>query len=195
MDSTGNAPGNSFGEQLGVDERLDVDIKGEEQRNDTREPPTKIDDQESSPSRNKHVDEKSAAKEEKHVEAVDEKADPADKGEVTIVDNATDEKKKAEDEPEDESKYLTGMKLALLTLGLALSTFVIALDNTIIATAIPRITTVFDSLNDVGWYGSSYLLTTTSLQPSFGKVYAYFDVKWTFLGALIVFERRLPLQA
>jgi len=26
------------------------------------------------------------------------------------------------------------------------------------------------------WYGSSYLLTTTSLQPSFGRIYTYFNV-------------------
>ena len=56
------------------------------------------------------------------------------------------------------------------------------------ATAIPRITTDFNSLGDVGWYGSSYLLATTSLQPSFGKVYTYFNVKWTFLIALCIFE-------
>jgi len=73
--------------------------------------------------------------------------------------------------------------------GLCLSTFVVALDNTIIgrfgkdylnyntklttcaATAIPKITSVFNSLEDVGWYGSSYLLTTTALQPSFGRIY------------------------
>ena len=89
---------------------------------------------------------------------------------------------------DDESKYPTGIKLVLLTIGLTLSTFVVALDNTIIATAIPRITTVFDSLDDVGWYGSSYLLTTTSLQPSFGKVYTYFNVKWTYITALCIFE-------
>ena len=89
---------------------------------------------------------------------------------------------------DDESKYATGLPLHLLTLGLTLSTFVIALDNTIIATAIPRITTVFNSLDDVGWYGSSYLLTTTSLQPSFGKVYTYFNVKWTYMIALFIFE-------
>lgn len=29
----------------------------------------------------------------------------------------------------------------------------IGIDNTIIATAIPKITSVFDSLGDVGWYG------------------------------------------
>lgn len=47
---------------------------------------------------------------------------------------------------------------------------------------------MFNSLNDVGWYGSAYLLTTTALQPSFGKVYTYFDVKWTYLSALMIFE-------
>ncbi|KIX04776.1 uncharacterized protein Z518_05646 [Rhinocladiella mackenziei CBS 650.93] len=88
----------------------------------------------------------------------------------------------------DEAEYAKGLPLHLLTFGLTLSTFVIALDNTIIATAIPRITTVFNSLDDVGWYGSSYLLTTTSLQPSFGKVYTYFNVKWTYMSALLIFE-------
>lgn len=63
------------------------------------------------------------------------------------------------------------------------------LDNTILATAIPKITTVFpNSLKDVGWYGSSYLLTNTALQPSFGRIYTYFDVKSTFLFALCLFE-------
>ena len=41
---------------------------------------------------------------------------------------------KVEEEPEDESKYLSGFKLGILSLGLCLTTFVIALDNTIIAT-------------------------------------------------------------
>lgn len=50
-------------------------------------------------------------------------------------------------EEDEDSKYLSGTKLYLLTFGLALSTFVIALDNTIIATAIPRITTDFKALN------------------------------------------------
>ena len=89
---------------------------------------------------------------------------------------------------DDESKYPHGVPLWVLTFGLCVSVFVVALDNTIIATAIPKITTVFDSLNDVGWYGSAYLLTTTSLQPSFGKIYTYFNVKWTFILALVLFE-------
>ncbi|KAB2101662.1 Efflux pump [Alternaria gaisen] len=101
---------------------------------------------------------------------------------------ATSDDKDGSTAPDDDSKYLSGFKLAILSVGLCLTTFVIALDNTIIATAIPKITTVFNSLEDVGWYGSSYLLTTTSLQPSFGKIYTYFDVKYTYLFALVIFE-------
>ncbi|CAN9405681.1 unnamed protein product [Alternaria alternata] len=101
---------------------------------------------------------------------------------------ATSDEKDESTAPDDDSKYLSGFKLTILSVGLCLTTFVIALDNTIIATAIPKITTVFNSLEDVGWYGSSYLLTTTSLQPSFGKIYTYFDVKYTYLFALVIFE-------
>ncbi|ESU11755.1 hypothetical protein SNK03_011739 [Fusarium graminearum] len=61
-------------------------------------------------------------------------------------------------------------------------------DNSIIATAIPRITDAFQSLNDVGWYGSAYMLTTAALQLFFGKLYTYGSIKWTFLAAIAIFE-------
>jgi fucose permease len=121
---------------------------------------------------------------ENQIPGTDEKND-----EITrTMSTATQSSDAGEPGEDDESKYITGAPLYLLTFGLVLSTFVVALDNTIIATAIPRITTVFNSLDDVGWYGSSYLLTTTSLQPSFGKVYTYFNVKWTYIAALVIFE-------
>jgi MFS family permease len=61
-------------------------------------------------------------------------------------------------------------------------------DNTIIATAIPRITDQFHALNDVGWYGAAYLLTTCSVQLIFGKLYTFYSLKWTYLTALFIFE-------
>ncbi|RDW85813.1 hypothetical protein BP5796_04138 [Coleophoma crateriformis] len=94
----------------------------------------------------------------------------------------------SEDEDDSNTAYPHGLPLGLLTFGLCMATFTVALDNTIIATAIPKITTVFDSLGDVGWYGSSYLLTTTALQPSFGRIYTYFNVKYIYLSSLVLFE-------
>lgn len=122
-------------------------------------------------------------------ENVDAKETIRGHGHELVAENASaTDSNDAAAEQEDKSKYLSGIMLGILTLGLCLTTFVVALDNTIIATAIPKITTVFDSLGDVGWYGSSYLLTTTSLQPSFGKIYTFFDVKYTYLVAVVIFE-------
>jgi hypothetical protein len=91
-------------------------------------------------------------------------------------------------EDDDEILYPGGLKLALITLALCLSVFLVALDNTIIATAIPKITDHFKSLGDVGWYGSSYLLTTCALQLFFGKLYTFYSIKTVYLASIVVFE-------
>jgi hypothetical protein len=44
-----------------------------------------------------------------------------------------------------------GLKLVVLMVALCLAVFLVALDNSIIATAIPKITERFKSLDDVGW--------------------------------------------
>ncbi|KAH8166067.1 hypothetical protein CIB48_g2191 [Xylaria polymorpha] len=89
---------------------------------------------------------------------------------------------------EDGTEYPTGVKLTLISAALCLSVFLIALDNSIIATAIPAITVEFHSLGDVGWYGSAYLLTTAALQLLFGKFYTFLSLKWVYLTAIFIFE-------
>jgi fucose permease len=117
-----------------------------------------------------------------------EPQNPAEDKENTSV--VADDKETASSSPdvEDETKFVHGAAAYFLLFGLCVTTFLVGLDQMIIATAIPKITTLFHSLPDVGWYGSAYLLCTTSLQPSFGKIYTYFDVKWTFVIALAIFE-------
>ncbi|KAJ8106681.1 hypothetical protein ONZ43_g6980 [Nemania bipapillata] len=75
--------------------------------------------------------------------------------------------------------YLTGPKLALLLLSTGLIFFVLLLDNSIISTAVPKITSEFHSLPDVG---------CSVLQPLTGKFYTYFPTKWTFLVFFFIFE-------
>ncbi|CAI6087954.1 unnamed protein product [Clonostachys chloroleuca] len=72
--------------------------------------------------------------------------------------------------------------------GLMLSVFCLGLDRSILATAIPKITTEFESLNDIAWYGSAYLISTCCFQLMFGKLYATFPLKTIFLCALGLFE-------
>ncbi|KAF4969962.1 hypothetical protein FSARC_2915 [Fusarium sarcochroum] len=91
-------------------------------------------------------------------------------------------------EQEEEDTYLHGLPLVFMTLSLMVGIFMIALDNSIISTAIPKITSKFDSLGDVAWYGSAYLLTQMSFMPVFGKVYTFFNLKWVFLASTVLFE-------
>ncbi|MCJ1477933.1 MFS sugar transporter [Lambiella insularis] len=98
------------------------------------------------------------------------------------------EEAKALDKVTEEPQYPQGLKLAVIMIALCLAVFLIALDNTIIATAIPRITDQFHSIEDVGWYASAYLLTTCAFQLQFGKFYTFFSIKWTFLTAIAIFE-------
>ncbi|CCX08563.1 major facilitator superfamily domain-containing protein [Pyronema domesticum] len=88
----------------------------------------------------------------------------------------------------DGTPYPPTLRLALIIGGVCLGNLVYALDANIIATAIPAITTQFKSLTDVGWYGSAFLLTSTAFQPSYGKLYKYFDIKWTYIVTLLIFE-------
>nr|XP_036581194.1 major facilitator superfamily transporter [Colletotrichum truncatum]KAF6789462.1 major facilitator superfamily transporter [Colletotrichum truncatum] len=84
--------------------------------------------------------------------------------------------------------YPSGPRLAAITIGLFLAIFCLGLDRSILATAIPKITTEFNSLSDVSWYGSAYLFTQCSFQLFFGKIYSEYSIKWIFLIALAIFE-------
>ena len=60
--------------------------------------------------------------------------------------------------------------------------------QTIVATAIPKITDEFNGLDKVSWYGSAFFLTNGGLQSCWGKAFKYFPLKWTFLASIIIFE-------
>ncbi|KAI1384917.1 MFS general substrate transporter [Hypoxylon trugodes] len=80
------------------------------------------------------------------------------------------------------------MKFWSVMLSIFLALFIVALDRTIIGTATPQITQEFNSLGDIGWYGSAYQLTSAACQLLFGRVYRFYEVKKTFLFCIAFFE-------
>jgi MFS transporter, DHA2 family, glioxin efflux transporter len=87
-----------------------------------------------------------------------------------------------------QNKLPHSFKLVAIVIALALSIFLVSLDMTIVATAIPEITDEFHSLQDLGWYGSAFFLTVASFQSTWGKVYRYFPLKSSFLVSIFIFE-------
>ena len=87
-----------------------------------------------------------------------------------------------------EPEYPDAKKTAIIMLSVYLTVFLVALDRTIIGTAISKMTDEFHSFDDIGWYGSSYMLTTCGFQLFYGKVYTYYSPKWVYLMAIALFE-------
>ncbi len=58
----------------------------------------------------------------------------------------------------------------LVSVGLFLAVFLVGLDQTIVATALPKISDHFNSLNDVGWYASAFFLTLYSTLPQLSRI-------------------------
>ena len=106
----------------------------------------------------------------------------------------------------DPNEKPSTLRTALLLVSVFLSMFLVAVDRTIISTvdpytvsnmfhvltssgqAIPSISDEFNSLPDVGWYGSVYLLTCCAFQLLFGKVYTFYSVRVTLLTNILLFE-------
>ncbi|KNG91013.1 efflux pump antibiotic resistance protein [Aspergillus nomiae NRRL 13137] len=85
-------------------------------------------------------------------------------------------------------QYIDGLLLHVIVLCLAVAMFLVSLDTTIISTAIPLITDEFNSTADVGWYGAAFLLGSAVTQAPWGKLYGFFNIKWTYLLSLLTFE-------
>ncbi|KAI0889803.1 major facilitator superfamily domain-containing protein [Annulohypoxylon maeteangense] len=88
-------------------------------------------------------------------------------------------------DPENEVK---GTKLILLHIAVCLCNFLVGLDFNLIATAVPVITTDFNSVKDVGWYGAAFQVALCSSQPLAGKTFVLFPKKLMYLVYLGVFE-------
>lgn len=80
------------------------------------------------------------------------------------------------------------LKFWTVPVGMYLAMFLVALDRLIIATPLATITNEFGSIQDIGWYGSAYMLTNACFLPVFGRIYNLYSTKWVFIASVFVFE-------
>jgi Major Facilitator Superfamily len=85
-------------------------------------------------------------------------------------------------------------QVRLIFSALMLGMLLAALDQTIVATALPTITGDLHGLNHIGWVVTAYLLAVAVVMPVYGKVGDLFGRKPVFQFAIVVFlaARRPP---
>ncbi|KAJ5783608.1 uncharacterized protein N7518_009285 [Penicillium psychrosexuale] len=102
-----------------------------------------------------------------------------------VSESPVDASNEAEAAPEPQ---LPGpFQFALVTFSLCLIIFVITLDSTVLATAVPVISDQFNSIKDIGWYSSVYFMTTSITQLLYGKLYTWYHIQYVYTVAMLFF--------
>jgi EmrB/QacA subfamily drug resistance transporter len=92
---------------------------------------------------------------------------------------------KAEAPPEP--RALSHPEIRTIVLGIMLAMFLGALDQTIVATALPTIGRHFGNLDDLAWVVTAYLLTGTAVTPLYGKLADIHGRRVMMLAAIGIF--------
>ncbi|KAJ2428430.1 hypothetical protein IW137_001094 [Coemansia sp. RSA 1287] len=82
---------------------------------------------------------------------------------------------------------MSQLRRVVVFMSLTLTMLLASLDLTIVTTTIPKIAVEFHALSDATWIGTAYMLTTTALQPLYGKLSDIFGRVQTLLTAIAVF--------
>ncbi|KAJ6486092.1 ABC transporter [Mycena vitilis] len=83
---------------------------------------------------------------------------------------------------------LTGKKLAIVFVAMLLSLLLIALDQTILSTALPRIASDFQAFSLQGWVATSFVLAQTVFILFYGQLLRIFPAKWVLVCSITTFE-------
>jgi EmrB/QacA subfamily drug resistance transporter len=82
---------------------------------------------------------------------------------------------------------LNRRQILIIFSGLLLGLLLAALDQTIVATALPTIVSDLGGLNELSWVVTAYILASTASTPLWGKIGDLIGRKWIFQAAIVIF--------
>ncbi|KAJ7755212.1 MFS amino acid permease [Mycena metata] len=107
-----------------------------------------------------------------------------EKAEPPMAPSSPQKVKKAK---EDDEHVLPHNNLLLVFVALMLTAFLAALDQTIVATALPTIVADLGGGKNYSWVGSAYLIAAAALSPAYGKLSDVFGRKPVLYPSIVIF--------
>ncbi len=89
--------------------------------------------------------------------------------------------------PRAEAAPLDHATVRTIIIGIMLAMFLAALDQTIVATALPTIGRELGDLQNISWVVTAYLLSSTASTPLYGKISDIHGRRATLLAAIVIF--------
>lgn len=91
------------------------------------------------------------------------------------------------EEKEPSPRSVHGLRWFMAVSAILSSTFLFALDNTVVADVQPAILNTFGQIEDLPWLGVAFALGGIAILP-WGKAYTVFNIKWLYITTIILFE-------
>lgn len=91
------------------------------------------------------------------------------------------------DQGAERAGFMTHREVLVVIGGLMVGLFLAALDQTIVATALPTIVGELGGLDQYSWTVTAYLLTATASTPLYGKIGDLYGRKSVFQAAVVIF--------
>ncbi|KAK3376404.1 major facilitator superfamily domain-containing protein [Lasiosphaeria ovina] len=87
-----------------------------------------------------------------------------------------------------EGRTVRGVKWVLILFAIYVIAFLYGLDTTIAADVQGPVIEAFGHVEQLPWIGSGFPLGSVAVIALVGTLYGHFNMKWTFLGGLVLFE-------
>ncbi|KAI9052700.1 hypothetical protein LZ554_002977 [Drepanopeziza brunnea f. sp. 'monogermtubi'] len=115
--------------------------------------------------------------------------DASENTSVGGTDELDTEKQQADTTTEEvPPRDISGWRWVVVVLSILSSTFLFALDNTIVADIQPVVVREFDAVAKLTWLSVSFLLGAAATNLVWGKIFGQFNAKWTYILCVTLFE-------
>jgi hypothetical protein len=91
-------------------------------------------------------------------------------------------------EAERPPRDISGIKWIVVVTAILSSTFLFALDNTVVADVQPKIVIQFDSVAQIAWLAVAFIMAAVSTNLFFGQLYSQLPAKYLYLASSVLFE-------
>ncbi|KAG0633768.1 major facilitator superfamily domain-containing protein [Tuber brumale] len=85
-------------------------------------------------------------------------------------------------------RTVTGVVWVLVVISILSSTFLFALDNTVVADIQASVITDFGEIEKLSWLGIAFVLAGCATILPWGKAYGVFNAKWLYILSVFIFE-------
>lgn len=89
---------------------------------------------------------------------------------------------------DEQQRDIHGIRWILVVVSIYSSTFLYALDGTIVANIQPAIVQTLDGVDKIAWLGVAFVMASSATLLTWLQLFSQFNIKWLYTASILIFE-------